>query len=260
MCGRYDSFLPPEFIAQLFSTVNTLPNLKPTWNMAPTKDAVRRGPDAVFHEGPEESAQPINARSETVATSDIFRAAFAKRRCLVPTAAYYGATIPMGSGPIDKAGQAKFPKVLISARAVEGKRRRLMCGIFAIRIPLPAGLQAWGFECGQSRGMALWILRLTSSRGNTIVAQHDKVSGSRAPTFLPDPLRGAGRLLCLESASQGVVMPEIVQSARSIGSSPSQKYRPTAPRSTCRTGNGRAAQLPVRRFGARWTSAMATRR
>ena len=108
MCGRFDSFLPPEFIAQLFSTVNTLPNLKPTWNMVPTKDAVHRhpdvGPDAVFHKGPEESAQPT--------TSEIFRAAFAKRRCLVPAAAYYGATIPMGSGPIDKAGQAKFPKVL----------------------------------------------------------------------------------------------------------------------------------------------------
>lgn len=120
MCGRYDSFLPPEFIAQLFSTVNTLPNLKPTWNMVPTKDAVRRhpdvGPDAVFHEGPEESAQPINVRSEMVATSEIFRAAFAKRRCLVPAAAYYGATIPMGSGPIDKAGQAKFPKVLKYAK------------------------------------------------------------------------------------------------------------------------------------------------
>src|SRR3954447_12117562 len=75
--------------------------------------------------------------------------------------------------------------------------------------------------------MALWILRLTSSRGRTIVAQDDKVSGNRAPTFLPDPLRGAGRSLCLESASQGVVMPEIVQSARSIG--PSQKYRPPVP-------------------------------
>ena len=59
--------------------------------------------------------KPINARSETVATSEIFRAAFAKRRCLVPAAAYYdGATIPMGSGPIDKAGQAKSPKVLNS--------------------------------------------------------------------------------------------------------------------------------------------------
>ena len=33
--------------------------------------------------------KPINARSETVATSGMFREAFAKRRCLVPAAAYY---------------------------------------------------------------------------------------------------------------------------------------------------------------------------
>jgi putative SOS response-associated peptidase YedK len=39
MCGRYASFLPAEFIARLFTTVNPLPNLAPTWNMAPTMDA-----------------------------------------------------------------------------------------------------------------------------------------------------------------------------------------------------------------------------
>jgi Protein of unknown function (DUF3072) len=39
MCGRYASFLPPEFLARLFATVNPLPNLQPTWNLAPTDDA-----------------------------------------------------------------------------------------------------------------------------------------------------------------------------------------------------------------------------
>src|ERR1700722_9330622 len=77
--------------------------------------------------------------------------------------------------------------------------------------------------------MAFWILRLTPCRSHTIVGQDDKVSGNRAPTFLPDPLRGAGRSLFPESGSQGVVMSEIVQSARSSGPSPSQKYRPTPP-------------------------------
>ena len=51
MCGRYASFLPSEFIAQLFSTVNGLPNLEPAWNRAQTKDApvVRRHPSGERH-------------------------------------------------------------------------------------------------------------------------------------------------------------------------------------------------------------------
>src|ERR1700722_2534751 len=51
MCGRSASFLPAEFIARLFSTANALPNLEPTWNMAPTKDApvVRRHPSGERH-------------------------------------------------------------------------------------------------------------------------------------------------------------------------------------------------------------------
>ena len=47
MCGRYASFLPAEAVARLFHTVNPLPNFPPTWNMAPTQDAivVRHHPD-----------------------------------------------------------------------------------------------------------------------------------------------------------------------------------------------------------------------
>jgi putative SOS response-associated peptidase YedK len=47
MCGRYASFLPPELIARLFRTVNPLPNVAATWNLAPSQDAlvVRRHPE-----------------------------------------------------------------------------------------------------------------------------------------------------------------------------------------------------------------------
>jgi putative SOS response-associated peptidase YedK len=47
MCGRYASFLPAEAIARIFGTVNPLPNLSPSWNVAPTQGAtvVRRHPD-----------------------------------------------------------------------------------------------------------------------------------------------------------------------------------------------------------------------
>ena len=47
MCGRYASFVPAEAIARIFGTVNPLPNLSPSWNVALTQGAtvVRRHPD-----------------------------------------------------------------------------------------------------------------------------------------------------------------------------------------------------------------------
>jgi putative SOS response-associated peptidase YedK len=104
MCGRYASFLPAEALARIFSTVNPLPNLAPTWNMAPTKDApvvrlhsngerhldvLKWGLLPHFTKDPKKARKPINARSETIANSGMFRAAFAQRRCLVPAPAYY---------------------------------------------------------------------------------------------------------------------------------------------------------------------------
>lgn len=83
MCGRYASFLPAEFIARLFATVNPPLNLAPTWNMAPTMDApvVRIADDArhldalkwglvpYFTKDLKTARKPINARSETIARS-----------------------------------------------------------------------------------------------------------------------------------------------------------------------------------------------
>ena len=106
MCGRYASFLPPEAIAAMFHTVNPLPNIAPTWNLAPTEDAlvVRRNPESgerhldVLNWGflpywtkgdPKKARRPINAKAETVATSGMFRDAFARRRALIPAAAFY---------------------------------------------------------------------------------------------------------------------------------------------------------------------------
>lgn len=104
MCGRYASYLPPDFIARLFGTVNPLPNLKPTWNLAPTNDApvvrlasngqrhldvLKWGLVPYFTKDLKKARKPINARAETVATSGMFKTAFAKRRCLVPAPAYY---------------------------------------------------------------------------------------------------------------------------------------------------------------------------
>jgi putative SOS response-associated peptidase YedK len=105
MCGRYASFLPAEAIARIFGTVNPLPNLAPTWNMAPTMDApvVRLHPKndgrhldvlkwglvPYFTKDLKKARKPINARSESIARSGMFKDAFARRRCLVPAPVYY---------------------------------------------------------------------------------------------------------------------------------------------------------------------------
>jgi len=97
MCGRYVSHLPPEEIARIFRTVNPLPNIAPTWTLAPSQDApvVRRHTQSGqrhldvlrwgllphFTKNPEHARRPINARAETLATSGMFRGAFAQRRC-----------------------------------------------------------------------------------------------------------------------------------------------------------------------------------
>src|ERR1035437_312296 len=105
MCGRYASFLPAEAIVRLFRTVNPLPNVAASWNVAPSQNAmvVRRHPETgerhldlltwglVPHWTMDihQARRPINARAETVATSPMFRAALVSRRCLVPADAFY---------------------------------------------------------------------------------------------------------------------------------------------------------------------------
>jgi putative SOS response-associated peptidase YedK len=105
MCGRFASFLPAEALRQIFGTVNPLPNLAPSWNLAPTQPApvVRLHPETkqrhlnvliwglvpYFTDDLRSARRPINARAESVATSPMFKAAFARRRCLVPAGAFY---------------------------------------------------------------------------------------------------------------------------------------------------------------------------
>jgi hypothetical protein len=82
--------------------VNRLPNFSPTWNIAPTQDAivVRRHPETgdrplqwgllpYFSKHPVHAKRPINARAETVKTSGLFRSAFFKRKRLAPAEAFY---------------------------------------------------------------------------------------------------------------------------------------------------------------------------
>lgn len=104
MCGRYDNLIPRDAIIQLFA-VKALPatNFPPRYNIAPTQDVpiVRLDRDGqrelidvrwglVPYWMKALPKQPhINARSETVDRTPLFRGAFAARRCLVPATGFF---------------------------------------------------------------------------------------------------------------------------------------------------------------------------
>jgi putative SOS response-associated peptidase YedK len=105
MCGRDASFLAAEAVARLFHTTNPLPNVAPSWNAAPTQSTmvVRVHPETrgrhldllevgllpSWTKDPAKAQRPINARSETAATSGLFRGALKARRCIVHADALY---------------------------------------------------------------------------------------------------------------------------------------------------------------------------
>ena len=106
MCGRYVSTTPPDVLAAQFGVDEIVDEelLPPRWNVAPTdpvpavvesSEGVRRlrplrwGLLPSFVTDPSSGAKRINARAETVATSPAFRAAFARRRCILPADGFY---------------------------------------------------------------------------------------------------------------------------------------------------------------------------
>jgi putative SOS response-associated peptidase YedK len=105
MCGRFSSTLSAELIRQMFGTIGDVPNLAPSWNLAPSQnalvvrrhaesstrrlDALRWGLIPHFTKDLKAARKPINARAEGVASSSMFRGAFASRRCIVPADLFY---------------------------------------------------------------------------------------------------------------------------------------------------------------------------
>jgi putative SOS response-associated peptidase YedK len=106
MCGRYSLTTPVEGVRQVFGFLER-PNLQARYNIAPTQEvaAVRLEPavpGAARHlvmlrwglipawaKDKAIGSRMINARAETVAEKPAFRAAFAKRRCLVVADGFY---------------------------------------------------------------------------------------------------------------------------------------------------------------------------
>ena len=106
MCGRFAQAASPEAIAELFDLPRAaVPDYTPRYNLAPTQPALvlRRHPHTGEREltflvwglipswarDPGIGSKLINARAETLAEKPAFRAAFRRRRCLVPADGFY---------------------------------------------------------------------------------------------------------------------------------------------------------------------------
>jgi putative SOS response-associated peptidase YedK len=109
MCGRFVLLSSMEALAQQFelnpTVVEASPPLHPRYNIAPTQPvaAIRRSPGSDERElthfrwglipswskDMKIGSRLINARSETVTDKPSFRAAFKRRRCLIPADGFY---------------------------------------------------------------------------------------------------------------------------------------------------------------------------
>ena len=128
MCSRYTITSPIDALRELFGLSQPLPNLEPNYNIAPTDPVPFVRPEAQEASGvfldfarwglvPAWSKQLpktplINARSESVHEKASFKAAFRRRRCLVPMDGFYEWQ-PQDNGPkqpfyVQKAGGGPF--------------------------------------------------------------------------------------------------------------------------------------------------------
>lgn len=191
MCGRFVSSLPPEEIARLFRTVNPVPNIRPTWNLAPSQDALvvrlhpatgqrhldvlRWGLLPYWAKSRKSTRQPINARAETIGSAPMFREAFARRRALVPAQAFFewrkGAGggrqpfalartdgLPMALGGLWEGWRGPEGEVVRSFAIVTTPGNREVAGLHD-RMPLIVEPKDWPLWLGEAEGDPAGLLR-----------------------------------------------------------------------------------------------------
>lgn len=104
MCGRFVLNATPEQLKALFDLPEA-PTVEPRYNIAPTQPVAivrldAKGQEREFahtlwglipswSKDPSVGSKMINARAETVAEKPSYRAAFKRRRCLVPATGFY---------------------------------------------------------------------------------------------------------------------------------------------------------------------------
>jgi len=194
MCGRFVQKTPLGEIQVLFETAGAVPNMPPRYNAAPTDnlavvrfnpqtrlralDLLRWGLVPLWAKDPSFGPKCINARSETVATNNIFKDAFERRRCLIPADGFYEwkklggkekpqpyAIVPAAGGVFAFAGlweRWKNPadgSILRSFTIVTGKANEL-CAPIHDRMPVILPPEVWPLWLGETEASAPELLAL----------------------------------------------------------------------------------------------------
>lgn len=102
MCGRFALTANPEVIQQAFNLESVTKELVPRYNIAPSQpvavitnqnpkqlDFFKWGLIPSWSKDPAIGNKMINARAETAAEKPSFKAAFKRRRCLIPASGFY---------------------------------------------------------------------------------------------------------------------------------------------------------------------------
>lgn len=102
MCGRYTLTAVPEDLRAIFNGVEIPDELAPRFNIAPSQPVAvisNQQPNKLdffvwglipsWAKDPKIGSRMINARAETLAEKPSFRAAYKRRRCLIPADGFY---------------------------------------------------------------------------------------------------------------------------------------------------------------------------
>jgi putative SOS response-associated peptidase YedK len=114
MCGRFVLTVNPDLIQTAFDLTSVPALMSPRYNIAPTQPIAlitnesprelnfyKWGLIPSWSKDPSAASKMINARSEGAAEKPAFRAAFKRRRCIIPTDGFYewqqraGEKVPM---------------------------------------------------------------------------------------------------------------------------------------------------------------------
>lgn len=200
MCGRFALIATAEELAYEFEILDVAPFLPKRYNIAPTQNApvirvaesrrqiasMRWSFVPSWTDEPKPGPPLINARSETVATSPAFRAAYRRRRCIVPCSGFFewqaaerrSDQPPKAAKPEERPATMLFPELDPQLPAKKPRIAKSKKQPFFIHPSAGAFLALAGiWECNESRNgeIAESFAILTTTPNRVMAAVHDRM-------------------------------------------------------------------------------------